>query len=173
MTDPGGVPAAIDAFERAIAWLARLLLFVSATACAAIFVLITASVLLRYGLAMPLRFTEELSGLLLAQAVFLALPWTLVSNSNIRVTLVADRLGAVGARVAWFLGQTIILAFLAVFLWQAWSITRFTLQLQLKAEVSRVVLGPWMVAMCATLVLCFLISLWQLVRPPHERTQAL
>lgn len=173
MTDSHEGPVAIVAVERAIAWFARLLLGLGAIACLAIFVLITASVLLRYILATPLRFTEELAGLLLAQTVFLVLPWTLVSNSNIRVTLLADHLGAFAARVAWFLGQMIILGFLAVFLWKAWDITRFTVQLGLKAEASRVVLGPWMIAMCAALALCFLISVWQLLRPPRVRVQAL
>lgn len=169
MSDPVRAPIAIGIVERVIERLARGLLAAAAIACLAIFVLIVTSVFMRYALAMPLGFTEEVAGLLLAQTVFLALPWTLVANTNIRVTLLADRIGVLGGRLAWFAGQTIVLAFLAVFLWKAWGITEFTLRLGLRAEISRLVLGPWMLAMCVSLVLCFAISAWQVIRPPAQR----
>ncbi len=171
--DPSTSTGALAAVERAIESLARALVGLAAAACFAIFALIVVSVFMRYALAMPLRYTEEVAGLLLAQAVFLALPWTLVANTNIRVTLLVDRLGAAGARVAWFLGQLIILGFLSVFLWKAWGITEFTLKLGLRAEVSRFVLGPWMIAMCAAFALCLVISVWQVFRPPRTRVTAI
>lgn len=161
MSDPApGGPA--DRFLlRAAAGFAAL----GATAVAAIFVLVFAAVVVRYLFAAPFRFTEELGGLLLSATVFLTLPFTIAAHRNIRVTILSDRAGPRLRRLVWIAGQGVLIAFAAIFAWEAWKITEFTLLLNLKTDVSRVPLAPFMIALTVSVVLAGLIGAWQALRP--------
>ncbi|MEM8663740.1 MAG: TRAP transporter small permease [Pseudomonadota bacterium] len=155
--------------DAAILVLSRILASFGAAAVAGIFALVLAAVVMRYGVGAPFRFTEELSGLLLASTVFLTLPLTVAAHHNIRVNLLADRLHGVWRRLLWVLGQLILLAFAGVFAWQAWASTAFTLRLNLSSDVARVPLGPFMIVMTGAMMLVAAIATWQALRPPPAR----
>lgn len=146
--------------------LSRGLLALSAAACAGILGLVVTAVVMRYAIAAPFRFTEELAGLLLSAATFLALPFAMTANANIRVTLVTERLPPPARRVAWVIGQLITVAFCAIFAWEAWGIADFTNRLNLMSEQARLPLGPWVMLMPATLTLTGLIAARLALRPP-------
>ena len=158
----------MQAIDRALLLASRALLALSAACCAAILGLVVAAVVMRYALAAPFRFTEELSGLLLSAMAFLALPFAMAGNANIRVTLLTDRLPPLAKRVAWVLGQAIMVAFCAVFAWEGWNIAQFTLMLNLMSEQARLPLGPWVVLMPVSLGVTGLIAAWVALRPPPE-----
>jgi len=158
----------MDRAERAILGLTRALAALAAAAGAGILLLVVAAVVMRYVVAAPFRFTEELAGLLLAQMVFLALPYTLAANLNIRVGLLSGRLAGRARRACWVLGQGVLVAFCLVFGWKAWELTEFTLRLGLKSEQARLPLAPWMVAMVAAVGLAAAIACWQALRPPPD-----
>jgi TRAP-type C4-dicarboxylate transport system permease small subunit len=146
--------------------LSRGLLALSAAACAGILGLVLAAVVMRYAVAAPFRFTEELAGLLLSAMAFLALPFAMAANANIRVTLVTERLGPLAHRVFWAIGQAIMVAFCAIFAWEAWGIADFTLRLNLMSEQARLPLGPWVALMPAAFAVTGLIAAWIALRPP-------
>lgn len=154
--------------DGALLLVSRGLLALSAAACAGILGLVLAAVVMRYAVAAPFRFTEELAGLLLSAMAFLALPFAMASNANIRVTLATERLGPRARRVAWVVGQAIMVAFCAVFAWEAWGIAEFTLRLNLMSEQARLPLGPWVALMPAALAFTALIAAWLALRPPPE-----
>jgi TRAP-type C4-dicarboxylate transport system permease small subunit len=156
----------LAAIDRALLLLARALLAVSAAACAAIFAIVLAAVVMRYAVAAPFRFTEELSGLLLAAMAFGALPWAMAGHANIRVTLVTERLPPLPKRIAWVVGQLILIAFCAVFVREAIAITEFTQRLGLKSEQSRLPLAPWLWWMVGSMALTGAIGAWWALRPP-------
>lgn len=135
-------------------------------AIAVMTLIVVASVVMRYLVGAPFRFTEELGGLLLAACLFAALPYAIAANLNIRVTLVSERLSGVAARVAWVVGQAILVAFCAVFAYEAWQITELTLRLALRSEQARLPLGPWLVLMTASAAAGGAIAAWQALRPP-------
>ncbi len=128
--------------------------------------IVVAAVVMRYVVGAPFRFTEELGGLLLAAALFAALPYTMAANLHIRVTLVSERLRGRAVRVAWVLGQAVLVAFCAVFAYEAWQVTAFTLRLALRSEQARLPLAPWLILMTASVALCGAIAAWQALRPP-------
>ena len=103
----------METIGRILDLVARALAAIAAAAGAAIFAFILAAVVMRYLVAAPFRFTEELSGLLLAMMVFLAMPMALVRDLNIRVTLVTVSLPALARRVAWVASELILVAFAA------------------------------------------------------------
>lgn len=158
----------MKAVDRALLLASRALLALSAAACAAILGLVLAAVVMRYAVAAPFRFTEELSGLLLSAMAFLALPFGMASNANIRVTLVTERLAPLPRRVFWVLGQAITVAFCAIFAWEAWGIAEFTTRLNLSSEQARLPLGPWTALMPAGLAAAGFIAAWVALRPPPE-----
>jgi TRAP-type C4-dicarboxylate transport system permease small subunit len=116
--------------------------------------------------AAPFRFTEELSGLLLAMMVFLAMPMALVRDLNIRVTLVTDSLPALARRVAWIASELILVAFATIFAWQSWNLVAFHARLGLKSEQARLELWPWLAVMTACVALCALVGAWKATRQP-------
>jgi TRAP-type C4-dicarboxylate transport system permease small subunit len=147
--------------EQAIGLLARTLAALAAGAGAAILVLVVAAVVMRYVVSAPLRFTEELSGLLLAQMVFLAIPAVLLANQNIRVTLLVDRLPPLGRRIAFVIGQIILVAFCVWFVREAWAIASFEARLGAMSEQSRLPLAPWRYAIVAMVIFTAAIAAWQ------------
>lgn len=156
----------MKAVDTGLLLISRGLLALSAAACAGILGLVLAAVVMRYAVAAPFRFTEELAGLLLSAMAFLALPYAMAANANIRVTLATDRLGPVARRIFWVIGQAIMVAFCAIFAWEAWNIADFTLRLNLMSEQARLPLGPWVALMPAALAVTGLIAAWVAFRPP-------
>lgn len=145
--------------------LTRTLAALGAACVAVLAVLTVAAVVMRYGLGAPFRFTDELGGLLLVSSVFLSLPHVLASNANIRVTLVSDRLSGLPRRVVWILGQLILVAFAAIFLRDALGEAQFTLKLNLRSEVARIPLSPFVWLMVAGMALVTFIGAFQALGP--------
>lgn len=75
---------------------------VGAFSLAGIFVLVFASVLMRYVWGQPFNFTEELSGLLMTLAVFTLLPATVLKEVHIRVTVVSGLTQGALQRAVWW-----------------------------------------------------------------------
>jgi len=120
------------------------LAILAALAGGAIVVLIGASVAMRYFAFAPFRFTEELVGLLMTAAFFLALPLATYRAEHVRVLLVVSALPD-GARI-WVrrlsvvFGAAFCLWFLALCLpWLEFAIDR-----NIKTEVGRLLMYPWM-----------------------------
>jgi len=152
--------------DAAVLLAARALAAGAAGAIAAIAALTVAAVVMRYVLGTPFRFSEELCGLLLAMSAFLAMPLTVAADLNIRVTVLTDRLAPAAQRVAFLVGQAVLVAFGLVFLVEAWRLAEFTVMLGLRSEQARLPLGPWMIAMTAAVALTTVLAVWRSLRPP-------
>lgn len=156
--------------DRAILWVARALGALGAACVAAMATLTLLAVIMRYAVGAPFAFTEELAGLLLISCVFLGLPYVLALNAHIRVTLVADRTSGLLRRFLWVLGQLVVVAFAAVFFRDALNDARFTLMLNLRSEVARIDLAPFVILMTVGVGLTGLVAAWQMLRPPPAAT---
>jgi TRAP-type C4-dicarboxylate transport system permease small subunit len=165
MTPAGAAPER-PRLDAAVLLLARALAALAAAAVAGMAVIVVASVVMRYALGSPFRFSEELAGLLLAMAAFLAMPLTVAADLNIRVTLLPDRLPPPARRALFVFGQLILAAFGTVFLLEAWKLADFTIARNLKTEQARLVLAPWMIMMVAAVGLLTLLAVWRALRPP-------
>ncbi len=115
-----------------------------ALAGGAIVLLIGASVTMRYFAFAPFRFTEELVGLLMTAAFFLALPLATLRAEHVRVLVLVSALPKRAqtwiGKLAALIGAAFCLWFLALCLpWLEFAIDR-----NIKTEVGRLLMYPWM-----------------------------
>ena len=136
----------------------------------AIVALIGASVTMRYFASAPFRFTEELVGLLMTAAFFLALPLVTLRAGHVRVLIVATNLtgrAATAARIlAALLGTAFCMWFFALGLpWFEFAYTR-----AIKTEVGRLLMYPWMGLLPLSMILTALAFIARVAGdPPVER----
>ena len=141
------------------AWLTRI--FVVLAICAAIaggiiVVLIGVSVAMRYLAYAPFRFTEELVGLLMTAAFFLALPLVTLRAEHVRVLIVVsslpDRAGRWMAVLAALFGAVFCLWFFVL----CWPWLEFAYVRNIKTEVGRLLMYPWMAIVPISMLLTML-----------------
>ena len=165
MSGVAPVAATHRGVERVLRAIAGALAAVGAFSLAGIFVLVFASVLMRYVWGQPFNFTEELSGLLMTLAVFTLLPATVLKEVHIRVTVLSGLTQGAFQRTIFLVGQLILLAFCVLFVREAWAITEFTYNLNLKSEQSRLPLAPFLILATAGMGLAGVAGLWRTLRP--------
>ncbi|MFN4100241.1 MAG: TRAP transporter small permease [Pararhodobacter sp.] len=154
--------------DRVILWVTRALAALGAACVAGMAALVVMAVVMRYAFGAPFAFTEELAGLLMVSCIFLGLPFVLATQAHIRVGLVYERTGGWLRRTFWVLGQLVFVAFAAVFFRDALADARFTLMLNLRSEVARIQLAPFVIGMAGGVAIAGLVAAWQMLRPPPE-----
>jgi len=116
----------------------------AALASCGIVLLIGASVSMRYFALTPFRFTEELVGLLMTTAFFLALPLATLRAEHVRivalVTVIPDKYSRIAQKLAGLFGMVFCLWLLILSL--PWL--EFAIQRNIKTEVGRLLMYPWM-----------------------------
>jgi TRAP-type C4-dicarboxylate transport system permease small subunit len=152
------------AIEKRLGLVAQVFLGLSGLALTAIVGLIVASVVMRRVVGSPLFYTEEMVGLLLCAALFLALPMVTVRAQHVRVTFLAQVMGRGGRRVLVAAGGLVTLMFCVWYVWEALPWLEFAIQRGIRTEAAGLRLWPYMavpplsVALCALLVLVRLVS---------------
>lgn len=154
--------------DRVILWVTRALAALGAACVAGMAALVVMAVVMRYAFGAPFAFTEELAGLLMVSCIFLGLPFVLATHAHIRVGLLADRTGGWLRRLFWVAGQLVFVTFAAVFFRDALADARFTLMLNLRSEVARIQLAPFVIGMAAGVAVAGLVAAWQMLRPPPQ-----
>ncbi|MCY4460587.1 MAG: TRAP transporter small permease subunit [Albidovulum sp.] len=149
----GGFAASTRLAEAILKPVFTAMAVLAAIAGAMIVVLIGTSVAMRYFANAPFRFTEELVGLLMTAAFFLALPRVTLNAEHVRVQVVVaflrPRARRVAAAVAGIFGAVFCVWFVALCLpWLGFAIDR-----QIKTEVARLLLFPWMALIPVSLLL--------------------
>ena len=120
------------------------LALLAALAGAAIVALIGASVTMRYFASAPFRFTEELVGLLMTAAFFLALPLATLRAEHVRVLVLVSALPPRAARALGVLAALFGAAFCLWFLLLCIPWLEFAYKRSIKTEVGRLIMYPWM-----------------------------
>ena len=129
---------------RGLEGLALAMAVLAALCMVGIVALITTSVVMRRFAATPLHITEDVVGLLLSAALFLALPLVTLRSRHVRVSIVAN---ALQARFSWAVHSAAMLVGLLFFGWifiEALPWLDFAWRRNLKTETARVLLYPWM-----------------------------
>jgi TRAP-type C4-dicarboxylate transport system permease small subunit len=150
--------------ERVLRALSGILAAIGAAALAGLFLVVLVAVVMRYFWGRPYAGSEELAGLLMTVAVFSLLPLTVLRDQHIRVSVVSDRLGR-GRRLAYIVGQIVMLAFVTAFVRQAWAIADFTAKLNLLAEQSRLPLAPFLYLCVSAMALAGVVAAWRMLVP--------
>ena len=154
---PGGSgrrdPEFIRRAEALLAPACSALAVTGALAGAAIVVLIGASVAMRHLASAPFRFTEELVGLLMTAAFFLALPLVTLRSGHVRIQFFVDALPRRTRRIAAILANLLGILFCLWFVWLALPWLDFAFQRNIRSETARLLLYPWMAVLPLSLIL--------------------
>ena len=143
--------------SRLIEWLSATGMNVSAIAGVVLTVFVVLSAFMRYAVGAPFYFSDELVGLLTAAMFLLALPYGLVDNSHLRITLVVNRLPPLGQAIAEAAASLILVAFAAVFMVQSYDFTIVSYNFGSRSEMAEFLLFPWMALMPVVFALMILI----------------
>ena len=157
MTDARGVLA------RGLELLALAMAGIATLAMAGIVLLIMTSVTLRRFANSPLHLTEDVVGLMLSAALFLALPLVTLRSQHIRVSIVVEALGARFRTPMRIAAMCVGLVFFGWIVWVSISWLEFAWLRNLKTETARILLYPWMATLPLSLGLVWLILLARMI----------
>lgn len=82
----------IDAVDRVVRFVSKLLMVCSMLAIGAMATLVAASAIVRYLFGYALSFTGDIASSLLISCIFFALPYAAVEGKHIRTTLISSKL---------------------------------------------------------------------------------
>jgi len=134
----------------------------AALAGIALTLLVISSAVMRYLVGAPLKFSDELVGLLFLTLSFLALPLGLLRGRHVTLDIFTRRLPAGAAAIASAAASLLFVAFAAVFAWQAWEFAMFSRLIDARSELGSMILWPWMMMMAAAFAIALVVALVQL-----------
>ena len=130
--------------------------------------LIFVSTLMRYIGGRPVRFSDELAGLLFLSMTFLCLPYVLDRGRHIRIEIVRRLVPEPAASIMDVIGTLTLVTFCAVFAYEAWSFMEFSHSIRSRTDISGILLWPWMTLMPISMLLCVLVQFRHGIRQPHS-----
>jgi len=128
--------------------------------------LIFISTLMRYLGGRPLRFSDELAGLLFLSLTFLCLPHVLNQGRHIRIEILINLVPLGIAKVMDFIGVITLLTFCSIFAYESWNFMNFSFSLNSRTDISGILLWPWMAIMPLSMVLCMLVQITHGLKQP-------
>lgn len=133
--------------------------------------LIFVSTLMRYLGGSPLRFSDELAGLLFLSLTFLCLPYVLDKGRHMRIEIIRNIVPGPMALVMDIISTLTIITFCMAFAYEAWDFMGFSYSISSRADISGILLWPWMAIMPFSMLLCILVQLRHGIRQPmSDRT---
>ncbi len=118
-----------------------------------IVVLVGTSVTMRHLAHAPFRFTEELVGLLMTVAFFLALPLVTLNAEHVRVQIVVSSLPERVARWVAVVAALFGIVFAIWFFWLCLPWFEFAYVRAIKTDVGRLLMYPWMAVLPLSILL--------------------
>ena len=118
-----------------------------------IVVLVGTSVTMRHLAHAPFRFTEELVGLLMTVAFFLALPLITLNAEHVRVQIVVNSLPERVARWVAVVAALFGIMFAIWFFWLCLPWFEFAYVRAIKTDVGRLLMYPWMAVLPLSILL--------------------
>ena len=134
----------LQVIESGLRILFRLLAILATAAGVLIVVMVASSVTMRHLANAPFHFTEELVGLLMTTTFFLALPLVTLQAEHVRVQIVVVSLPRKLQRPLAILAAVFGVAFTLWFFWLCVPWFEFAYQRNIKTEVGRLLMYPWM-----------------------------
>lgn len=142
---------AVELLERLAIVLARWCAWLAAIGIGVITVLLVTSTLQRYLLNRPIPVTEELGGLLFLGIGFLSLAYGFACNRHVRLELLWRYLPHPWREILEVGGYLMALFALYVLVRETGSMTRFSIELAERTEMTELLLWPWRILMPACL----------------------
>ena len=156
---------------RGFALLQRASSLFAATLLAGVAALVSWSAIARYFFASPVRYAEEITGLLMIGMLFLAVGGA-GRPSHIRVGIVADALPARARHAIRWLALAVLVVFCAVFGWEAAQQALFNYQRNIRSEIMGWWLFPWAALMPLALLMMVIDALPRVLRGDADNDAA-
>lgn len=134
----------------------------AAMAMVGITAIIVTSVVMRRFANAPLHITEDVVGLLLSVALFLALPYVTLRSKHVRVAIVAETAGERLAPVFAIAAMLVGVVFFGWIFIESLPWFEFAWNRGLKTQTARVLLYPWMAVLPLSIGLTCLIFVFRL-----------
>lgn len=135
----------------------------------AIVVLVGASVTMRHVANAPFRFTEELVGLLMTSAFFLALPLVTLNAQHVRVQILVASLPSKIAAWVSVIAALFGICFTLWFFWLCVPWMEFAFSRNIKTEVGRLLMYPWMAVLPFSMLLTAFAFFLRIQKPESTR----
>lgn len=148
-----------------VAGFARLVLYAAALIGGLMSIIVFVAVSMRYVFLSPLRFTDELVGLLFSAMVFLAIPYLFACDRNIRVSLIADRLTGPIGRLVGLLSNLAIVGFFLILGSLSFDFASFSFLIGARSDIAQIPVAPWMALVPFS---CFLTAFIVLLKTSFE-----
>lgn len=137
-----------------------------ALSASGIVLIIGASVSMRYFAFAPFSFTEELVGLLMTVSFFLALPLATIRSEHVRISVfiaaLTEKHRSWATKISRILGAIFCVWLLILSIpWLEFAIER-----NIKTEVGRLLMYPWMLVIPVSVILTMIAFILQ--RPPKK-----
>ncbi len=162
-------------FESGLRTLFTALAVLATVAGVSIVGLVGTSVVMRHAANAPFRFTEELVGLLMTAAFFLALPLVTLNAEHVRVQIVVASLPQRLVLWAGFGAAMFGIVFSLWFFWLGIPWFEFAFSRSIKTEVGRLLMYPWMALLPLSMMLtaiAFAVRVADLVLPATDTAAA-
>jgi len=132
-----------------------------------IVVLVGTSVTMRHIAQAPFHFTEELVGLLMTAAFFLALPLVTLNAEHVRVQIVVSSLPVRVARWVAVASALFGIVFAIWFFWLCIPWFEFAYVRAIKTDVGRLLMYPWMAVLPLSMLLTSIAFALRALRGPQ------
>jgi TRAP-type C4-dicarboxylate transport system permease small subunit len=130
------------------------------------------SVTMRYVFLSPVRFTEEVVGLMFCAGIFLSMPVLFTSNRNIRVDLIVHRLPEKLRPTIRLVADVATIFFLLAFGYLTFQFAAFSEMIGAQSEVTQMPVAPWMAVMPFASFVSALAVAVNMVRYAREESSA-
>lgn len=150
--------------QQWVHWLFSALAVVATIAGIMIIALVGTSVAMRHLVNAPFRFTEELVGLLMTAAFFLALPLATLNAEHVKVQIILNTLPRQFATWLSCAAAVFGCVFTLWFFWLCLPWFEFAFNRNIKTEVGRLLMYPWMAILPISMILTFCAFAFQVIQ---------
>ncbi len=125
--------------------------------------MVFAGAVMRYFFGAPLRFSDEMVGLLFVSMAFLAIPLGVFRNQHITIDILSRKFTRPWAYMANAVALVILMLFSFAFVWTSYQFMDFSREISARSDIGSLLLWPWMAVMTVCMGVAFLVAALQLI----------
>ncbi|MGM0560765.1 MAG: TRAP transporter small permease [Pseudomonadota bacterium] len=146
---------------NAVHRLVQLMNILGAAAAVVMTTMVFAGAVMRYFFGAPLRFSDEMVGLLFVSMAFLAIPLGVFRNQHITIDILSRKIPRPWAYLANAIALVILMLFSFAFVWSSYQFMDFSREISSRSDIGSLLLWPWMAIMPTCMGVAFLVALMQ------------
>ncbi|MFC4351554.1 TRAP transporter small permease [Fodinicurvata halophila] len=141
--------------------LVQLMNFLGAAAAIVMTAMVFTGAVMRYFFGAPLRFSDEMVGLLFISMAFLAIPLGVFRNRHITIDILSRNIPRPWAHLVNAVALLILMLFSAAFIMTSYQFMDFSREITARSDIGSLLLWPWMAIMPFCMSVAFLVAVLQ------------